>query len=77
MVRSIDITGVMPDPAVRNSTLSGAGSGMTKPPRGAARRTTVPGRTPATRWLDRKPSGMALTVMVSSRWPAAAGEVSE
>ena len=65
MVRNIDITGVIPEPAVRNSTASGAGSGSTKLPCGAASRTIVPGRTPATRWLDRNPSGMALTVMVT------------
>ena len=38
-VRSIDMTGVMPEPAVRNSTEAGAGSGMTKLPCGAASRT--------------------------------------
>ena len=27
----------------------------------------VPGSTPATRWVDRKPSGIALTVMVTVR----------
>ena len=77
MVRSIDITGVIPEPAVRNSTFAGAGFPMTKPPRGAARRTTVPARTPLTRWPDRKPSGIALTVMVRLRCPALAGEVNE
>ena len=49
-VRSIDITGVMPEPAVRNSTDAGAGSGITKLPWGAASRTIVPGATPPTRW---------------------------
>ena len=42
-VRSIDITGVMPEPAVRNSIAGGAGSGSTKLPCGAASRTIVPG----------------------------------
>ena len=51
---------------------------MVKSPRGAARRTTVPGRTPATRWVDRKPSGMALTVTVTVRAPLSRGaDVSE
>ena len=63
-VRSIDITGVMPEPAVTNNTEAGAGSGITKLPCGAASRTIVPGATPPTRWVDRNPSGMALTVMV-------------
>ena len=67
MVRSMDITGVIPEPAVRNSTAAGGGSGMTKLPCGAANRMTVPARTPPTRWLDRNPSGMALTVMVTVR----------
>ena len=41
-------------------------------------RTTVPGRTPLTRWADRKPSGMAFTVMLMVRAaPVLAGEVSE
>ena len=50
-----------------NSTDAGAGSGMTKLPCGAASRTIVPGATPPTRWVDRNPSGMALTVMVMVR----------
>src|ERR1700739_4275061 len=66
-VRSIDITGVIPEPAVRNRIDGGAGSGSTKLPGGAASRTMVPGSTPATRWVDRKPSGIALTVMVTVR----------
>src|SRR5580693_7529224 len=66
-VRSIDITGVIPDPAVRNRIDGGAGSGSTKLPWGAASRTIVPGATPATRWVERKPSGIAFTVMVTVR----------
>ena len=68
-MRSIDITGVIPEPPVTNSTDAGAGSGITKLPCGAASRTMVPGSTPPTRWVDRKPSGMALTVMVMVREP--------
>src|SRR6478736_6092124 len=51
---------------------------MTKLPAGAANRTIVPGATPPTRWVDRKPSGIALTVMVMVRDPrpdVAAGAV--
>ena len=78
MVRNIDITGVIPDPAVRNSTDGGGGSDMVKSPRGAASRTTVPVRTPPTRCVDRKPSGIALTVMVMMRAPVDRGtDVSE
>ena len=69
-VRSIDITGVIPDPPVMNSTDAGAGSGMTKLPCGAASRTIVPGATPPTRCVDRNPSGMALTVIVMVRLTA-------
>ena len=46
---------------------------MTKLPCGAASRTMVPGATPPTRWLDRKPSGIALTVIVMVRWRRFAG----
>ena len=77
MVRSIASTGVSPDPAVRNRMDAGGGSGSTKSPRGAASRTTVPGASPDTRWLDRKPSGIALTVTVTTRAPARGTEVSE
>src|SRR5271163_2471464 len=66
-VRSIDITGVIPDPAVRNRIDAGAGSGSTKLPWGAASRTIVPGSTPSTRWVDRKPSGIAFTLIVTVR----------
>jgi hypothetical protein len=68
-VRSIDITGVTPEPAVRNSTDAGAGSGITKLPCGACRRTIVPAAMPSTRCVDRKPSGMAFTVMAMLRSP--------
>ena len=73
MVRNIDITGVIPEPAVRNSTDDGGGSDMVKSPRGAASRTTVPGRTPPTKCVDRKPSGIALTVMEMVRTPVDRG----
>ena len=76
-VRSIDITGVIPDPPVMNSTDAGAGSGITKLPCGAANRTIVPGATPPTRCVDRNPSGMALTVIVMVRPPLTGLEVSE
>ena len=76
-VRSIDITGVMPEPPVMNNTDAGAGSGITKLPCGAASRTIVPGATPPTRWVDRNPSGIALTVIVMMRAPLTGLDVSE
>ena len=76
-MRSIDITGVMPEPPVRNSTDAGGGSGITKLPCGAASRTIVPGATPPTRCVDRKPSGIALTVMVMVRRRSSGAEVNE
>ena len=60
--RSIAITGVTPEPAVTNRIFCGGGLGSEKSPLGAARRITVPGETPSTRWLERKPSGLALMV---------------
>ncbi|SKY04697.1 Uncharacterised protein [Mycobacteroides abscessus subsp. abscessus] len=63
IMRSIEMIGVRPLPAVRKSTLSGSGSGRTNSPWGAANRTTVPGSSPLTRCVDRKPSGIALTVI--------------
>src|SRR6476619_6358685 len=76
-VRSIDITGVIPEPAVMNSTEAGAGSGIVKLPFGAASRTIVPGATPPTRCVDRNPSGIALTVIVIVRLPLTGLDVSE
>ena len=65
-VRSIAISGVMPLPALMNRIFSGGGSGSAKSPFGVANRTMVPGSTPLTRCEDRKPSGVALTVIVMS-----------
>jgi hypothetical protein len=48
-VRRIDITGVMPLPATRNSSLSGGGFGSVNSPAGAASLTMVPGSSPRTR----------------------------
>ena len=75
--RSIAISGVMPLPALTNSILAGGGSGRAKSPFGAARRTIVPGFTPLTRCADRKPSGVALTVIVMLLVAAARTDVSE
>src|ERR1700677_1229899 len=63
-VRNMAITGVIPQPAVMNRILAGGGAGNANSPFGAANRTTVPGSTPLTRCVDRKPSGVALTVIV-------------
>src|SRR6478672_441870 len=76
-VRSIDITGVIPDPPVMNSTDAGAGSGITKLPCGAASRTIVPGATPPTRCVDRNPSGIALTVIAMVASDLDGADVSE
>jgi len=73
----MDITGVMPEPAVRKSTFAGGGSGRVKAPCGAASLTTVPGSRPLTRCPDRKPSGMALTVMEMRPSPCSGVEVRE
>ena len=62
-MRSIAITGVMPLPAARKSTFSGGGSDITKSPLGAASRMIEPGSRPETRWEDKKPSGIARTVI--------------
>ena len=71
------ITGVIPLPAVTNSNFGGAGSGSAKSPFGAARRTTVPGSTPLTRWSDKNPSGVALTVIEISFLSRCGTDVSE
>ena len=63
-VRSIDITGVMPLPATRKRVLGGGGLGSVNSPAGEASRTMVPGARPRTRWSERKPSGIARTVIV-------------
>ena len=55
----------MPLPPTTKSIFSGGGSGSTKSPRGASSRTIVPGSRPLTRCSDRKPSGIALTVMAT------------
>ena len=55
--------GVIPLPALMNNSAGGGGSGSAKSPFGAANLMTVPGSTPLTRWVDRKPSGVALTVI--------------
>ena len=76
-MRSMPITGVRPAPPVRNRTFSGGGSGSTKSPLGAARRTIVPGARPPTRCCDRKPSGIALTVMLMVSSPSVGTDVRE
>ena len=66
-LRSIPITGVMPDPAVTSSIFSGIGSGSTKSPSACASWTISPGWILRTRWLETTPSGIALTVMLMLR----------
>ena len=62
-LRSMPMTGVMPEPAVTKSSLPRAGSGSTKSPAACSRWTSVPGRASRTRWLLTLPSGTALTVI--------------
>src|ERR1700709_1240635 len=75
--RSIAMTGVMPLPAVTRSNLGGGGSGRAKAPCGEARRTIVPAFAPLTKWVDRKPSGVALTVIEISFLSRRGVDVSE
>ena len=78
-VRSIDITGVIPDPAVRNGSDAGAGSGGDEIALGGRQPHDGARCTPPTRWVDRKPSGIALTAMViaPARPDVTAADVSE
>ena len=75
--RSIAISGVIPLPALTKRIFGGGGSGSAKSPLGAASRTIVPGLTPLTKCEDRKPSGVALTVIVISFLSRTGTEVSE
>ena len=61
-LRSIPMTGVMPEPAVTMRNLPPAG-GRTNSPAACSRWTSVPGRARWTRWLLTRPSGTALTVI--------------
>src|SRR5699024_8001372 len=75
--QNMPITGVMPEPAVTNMSLSGVGDGRWKSPAGAASRTMVPGLTVPTMWLLSTPSGIALTVTEYSPLPDVGAEVNE
>ena len=57
------ITGVMPLPAVTNSSGCSTASGSTNSPAGGASRTSMPRRAWRTRCSDTNPPGMRLTVM--------------
>ena len=75
-VRSIAITGVMPLPPTRNSIFAGGGSGSTKSPVGRAPAgRSCPARGPLTRCAERKPSGIARTVIAMVRPPRFGGEL--
>ena len=76
-MRSIAITGVIPLPPTRKRIRAGGGSGSTKSPSGAASRTIVPGSQPLTRWEERKPSGIARTVIDKVRPLRRGGELME
>ena len=71
------MTGVIPLPAVMNRSDSGGGFGSAKSPLGDASRMMVPGSTPLTRWADKKPSGVAFTVIEMFSSPRSGTEVSE
>ncbi len=68
------MTGVMPLPAVRKSTLAGAGVGRVKSPVAWSSMTSVPGAVARTRWVETLPSGIALVVIAThpAGMPAAA-----
>ena len=71
------ITGVMPLPAVTNSTLAGATSGSTNSPAAWPRCTSIPARARRTRWVLTAPSGRAVTVTAMQPSSRFAGQVSE
>ncbi len=75
--RSMPITGVMPLPAVRKSTLAGVAGGSTKSPAGWSSRIRVPGAARWTRWLLTLPPGTAFTVIVIRPSLRSVGEVME
>ncbi|WP_349289874.1 hypothetical protein [Pseudonocardia sp. Ae150A_Ps1] len=69
------ITGVMPLPAVTNSSGPDASAGRVKSPVACSSSTIVPiGRSRTSR-VETTPSGTSWTVIV--RWSASSGEVSE
>ncbi len=76
-VRSMAMIGVTPLPPVRNSILSGGGSGSTNSPLGGASRTIVPGSSPFTRCEESRPSGIARTVIAMVRPLRSGGELTE
>ena len=61
-LRSMPITGVMPEPAVTKRNLPPSG-GSTNSPAACSRWTSVPGWVRCTRWWLTRPSGTALTVI--------------
>ena len=61
-LRSIPMTGVMPDPAVTKSSLPPL-VGNTNSPAACSRWIRVPGFDSRTRWVLTRPSGTALTVI--------------
>jgi len=66
IVRSIDITGVMPLPADRKRYRSAGWCAVLNRPRGPATATGTPGRRWSCSQLDTGPPGTRLTVIVSS-----------
>ena len=63
--RSMPMTGVMPLPAVRNSSFSGTGRGSTNSPAGGPIRSSVPTGVWWASAPDTVPPGTAVTVIAS------------
>jgi hypothetical protein len=63
MLRSIDMIGVMPLPALMNSSFSGSGSGSVNVPSTPPRRTIIPGRASRTNQGETTPSSTSLGVI--------------
>ena len=66
-LRSIPITGVMPEPAVTSSSLRGIGVGSTNSPSACSSWSIWPALARCTRWLETTPPGIALTVKLRQR----------
>ena len=69
--------GVMPLPALTNSSRSGSGSGSTNVPSTPPKRTIVPGRTPPHRNGETLPAGTSLGVIAMRPSARSGSEVSE
>ena len=64
MLRSMLMIGVMPLPALMNSSLAGSGSGSMKAPSTPPSRTITPGRAVRTRYGETLPDSTSFGVML-------------